>query len=284
TSHNVYFGSESGNLASLGNTNTNIVTPGSLINGQTYFWRIDAVTPGGTVTGDEWSFTVEALPPRFRQITLTPTDDAFVDVDTPDINYGGEAIIDLKTPAAGNITKQGYLKFEIPAFAGSITDATLRLHTVRTNPLQGGANVYGVTDTSWSEDTITWNNQPGIDGAFVVSGEVMEQSWGDFDVSSYITTYGTHSMSLVRGVSVSNRSVDSEESEFSPELVLTYEVTELDPDIDGNGSINLIDFALFAASWQNNCQELNWCSGADLDLSGIVDNVDFSKFTARWLD
>ncbi|MBL7214660.1 MAG: DNRLRE domain-containing protein [Phycisphaerae bacterium] len=284
TSHNVYVGSESGNLASLGNTNTNIVTPGSLINGQTYFWRIDALAPGGTVTGDEWSFTVEALPPRFRQITLTPTDDAFVDVNGPNTNFGSSSIVDLKTPEAGNITKQGYLKFDIPDYAGTLTGAVLRFHTIRTNPLQGGADVFGVTDYSWSEDTITWNNQPGIDGAFIVYGTVAASSWGEFDVSSYITANGLYSMGLIRGVAVSNRSVDSKESDFPPELVLTYEVFELSPDIDGNGSVNLIDFALFAAHWQEDCLEPIWCDGADLDLSGIVNIADMKKFAASWLD
>ena len=91
-------------------------------------------------------------------------------------------------------------------------------------------------------------------------------------------------MGLIRGVAVSNRSVDSKESDFPPELVLTYEVFELSPDIDGNGSVNLIDFALFAAHWQEDCLEPIWCDGADLDLSGIVNIADMKKFAASWLD
>ena len=37
------------------------------------------------------------------------------------------------------------------------------------------------------------------------------------------------------------------DGDFAPQLVLTYEVTVLGPDIDGSGSIDLVDFKFFAA-------------------------------------
>jgi hypothetical protein len=228
TSYNVYFSTDPVLDANdfQGNQLNNIFSPGTLTHGQTYYWRIDAVTPDATITGDEWSFRTAGY---IEQVTLTPIDDAFVDVNSPGDNFGSSSIVDLKTPASGYITKQGYLKFDIPPYAGAVINATLRLHTVRTNPLQSGANIYGVSDTTWDEDTITWNNQPGIDGEFIVSGGVAASSWGEFDVTSYITENGVYSLGLIRGVSTSNRSVDSKESDYAPELVITYEVAELGP-------------------------------------------------------
>ena len=282
-SYNVYFSTDPVLDANdfQGDQTNNIFSPGTLTRGRTYYWRIDAVTPDATITGDEWSFRTAGY---IRQVTLTPIDDAFVDVNSPDDNFGGSSIIDLKTPASGYITKQGYLKFNIPAYAGTITDATLRLHTVRTNPLQGGASVYGVSDTSWDEDTITWNNQPGIDGDFIASGEVAALSWGDFDLSSYITENGFHSLGLIRGVSISNRSVDSKESDHAPELVITYDVTELGPDINGDGAVNSLDLASMAIQWLNNCGYPDWCDGADLNLSGEIGLDDLNLLAISWLD
>jgi hypothetical protein len=209
-----------------GNQTNNIFTPPAIAPGLTHYWRVDAVTVDDTITGDVWSFRTQGI---LNQTVFTPIDDAHVDVDLPDSNFGSSTILDLKTPETGNITRQGYLKFDIPAYAGIVTNATLRLHTARTNPLQGGASVYGVSDTTWDEDTITWNDQPGIDGEIIASGEVPASNWGEFDVTSYIDGGGLYSFGLIRGVATSNRSVDSKDSIFPPELVIEYEVTGGDP-------------------------------------------------------
>ena len=57
TSYDVYFGTESGALDSIGNQAGTSYEPGTLDPETEYFWRIDAVNAYGTTTGDEWSFT-----------------------------------------------------------------------------------------------------------------------------------------------------------------------------------------------------------------------------------
>ena len=57
-SHNVYFGTASPG-ASQGNQAGTTFDPGTMVSGQTYYWRIDEIDAFGTVTGDVWSFTAE---------------------------------------------------------------------------------------------------------------------------------------------------------------------------------------------------------------------------------
>ncbi len=56
-------------------------------------------------------------------------------------------------------------------------------------------------------------------------------------------------------------------------------------DCDFSGFVNLLNFAAFAAHWQETgCNnENNWGDRADLDMSGIVDNIDLCMFLRNWL-
>ena len=60
SAHRVYFGTDSKQLAFQKRQANNIFSPGTLLPGTTYYWRVDEVTPSGTVTGSVWSFTVSA--------------------------------------------------------------------------------------------------------------------------------------------------------------------------------------------------------------------------------
>ncbi|MFT7678726.1 MAG: hypothetical protein ACI8QC_002723 [Planctomycetota bacterium] len=65
TSSDVYFGLSSslgaGDL--LGSTSGSSMSPGSLAESTTYFWRVDSVNGTGTTGGAVWSFTTDSGPP-----------------------------------------------------------------------------------------------------------------------------------------------------------------------------------------------------------------------------
>jgi 1,4-alpha-glucan branching enzyme len=56
------------------------------------------------------------------------------------------------------------------------------------------------------------------------------------------------------------------------------------PNLDGMEGVDLNDFALFAAQWQENCDLWDSCGGADFDMSQTVDLADVSIFVSAWLD
>lgn len=61
-SYDVYFGTLSGSLVSIGNQAWPTYDPVDLDYETEYFWRIDSVNSEGTTTGDEWSFTTITEP------------------------------------------------------------------------------------------------------------------------------------------------------------------------------------------------------------------------------
>lgn len=60
--HQVYLGTDPGQLALLGEVTTESAEPATLQRGTTYYWRVDEVQPDGSVvTGDVWSFNTGRL-------------------------------------------------------------------------------------------------------------------------------------------------------------------------------------------------------------------------------
>lgn len=57
-SHDLYFSTDS-TPAFIGNQVGSLYTPGTLLGGTAYFWRIDEVNASGTVTGLVWTFTTD---------------------------------------------------------------------------------------------------------------------------------------------------------------------------------------------------------------------------------
>jgi hypothetical protein len=55
-------------------------------------------------------------------------------------------------------------------------------------------------------------------------------------------------------------------------------------DWNNDGLVNFEDYAVLAASWMaDDCDDPNWCGGADLDRSGSVDLTDVIMFADFWL-
>ena len=220
TSYDVYFGTSAASLTAKGKQTNNIFSPGILTVGETYYWRVDAVTASGTITGDEWSFTVDASPVF---TSFNPVADAYVDDNAPDSNKGNDSVIRLVTPlAAGGAYEQrfGFLKFDVDV-PGTIISAKLKLYNEGTK--SRGVNVHSVSDTSWDEASITWNNQPVI-GAAIVSADVLENSWQEFDLTGQVTSNGLLSLALKRDANDSRRELVSKEGGNKPELIIEYKV------------------------------------------------------------
>ena len=58
-----------------------------------------------------------------------------------------------------------------------------------------------------------------------------------------------------------------------------------DPDLDGNGLVNILDFAIVSTQWlADDCDDLtNWCDKADIDMNHNVDMADLIIMIENWL-
>ena len=64
-----------------------------------------------------------------------------------------------------------------------------------------------------------------------------------------------------------------------------FEIIDTEPDITGDGIVNLLDFSLLANKWKDSsCVSSDWCSGADIDHSGAVGIDDILIMAEHWLE
>jgi hypothetical protein len=96
--------------------------------------------------------------------TLTPTDDAYVYNGGADVCFGNLSYLHVCWRMSYNQIQRSFLKFDLNSIAAgeTIVGATLHVYAYGFHtfgPLDTALNYVG-TD-SWSEGTLTWNNQPG---------------------------------------------------------------------------------------------------------------------------
>src|SRR5882672_11801865 len=121
------------------------------------------------------------------QTTINPTADAYVQGgNKANKNFGIAGTLKARTNAAAAKNFDSYLKFDttnIPVFSA----AKLRLYASLSNNGTVGTTLYAVSNTHWSETTITWNNKPAL-GAALASGAITSRtfSWYEFDVTGYL--------------------------------------------------------------------------------------------------
>jgi len=119
-------------------------------------------------------------------VTLAPTADAYVqDGTSANTNFGAATTLLVKNSTTG-FNRHTFLKFDLRAVS-TVSSARLRLFgnlggTSGTSPV----TAHQVSDNSWTETGITWNNQPAIGtGITTVSVGITAQYW-EWDVTSYI--------------------------------------------------------------------------------------------------
>ena len=91
-------------------------------------------------------------------VTLTVAEDSYVASGSTGSNYGTASVLGVD----GSPTEISYLKFDLGAYAGrAIIDATLQLRAT-TSGSDGTQNVKLVSDDSWTETGITYDNKPAL--------------------------------------------------------------------------------------------------------------------------
>ncbi len=103
-----------------------------------------------------------------QTLTLSPVADAYIENGTnANANFGGATTLIVKTNSSNtNLTREAYLRFALPPAPGLIFNATLRLlpTSLPANTLEHALAL--VTDNSWTESGITWNNRPASGSEF----------------------------------------------------------------------------------------------------------------------
>ncbi len=150
---------------------------------------------------------------RATVFTFNPVADAPVREERPDSNLGG--FYQLKAwSSPENIS---FLRFDVQNLDAPVTMATLRLYTVDSSAL--GITVQAVSDNSWDEMAIAYNNAPPIGSVVNTSGAIVAQSWVEVDVTSYVTGEGLFSLAVTTADTNLLRFF-SKEGTYAPELII----------------------------------------------------------------
>ncbi|MEJ2852863.1 MULTISPECIES: CBM96 family carbohydrate-binding protein [unclassified Saccharothrix] len=177
--------------------------------------------------------------------TFTPTADTYVDSTATGTNYGTSGQLGVDNSPI----KRMFLKFVVSNVSGTVTSAKLRIHTDNVSGANSpnGGTFKSMTNTTWSETGVTYNNQPAIDGATLGSlGSVSQNAWYEVDVTSYVKGNGTFSIGVTSSSS-DGADYDSRESgsTTAPQLVVTTGTTTTttpppsgDPVLVGAGDIS----------------------------------------------
>lgn len=236
-SHNVFFGTdqsavENATVASteyLGNYTNNIATPGSLVEGVTYYWRVDVVKTGSAdVKGDIWSFTQGTKPIPTEDLITPAVEDSYT--DTTSSNYGSGTLLSLDNG------KQGWMKFDLDYRNDTEVLSGSLIVTLSDDPLElpESLSVYMAED-SWGELTISGTFKPAVgslvasaEGPFVAGQEV------SFDIASEIGDPGAYSF-VLKDTSTAASAVKSKESGAAARLELVIvQPANSSPFFDGN--------------------------------------------------
>jgi hypothetical protein len=125
-------------------------------------------------------------------VTLNPAADAHVrDGTNAAVNFGTTTTLDQKNSSAAGNVRRTFLRFSLSGVGSTVTQAKLRLYgaSVTSAKLVG---VYAVSNITWGETTITYNNAPVIGAKQGSSQSVgLTAAYVEWDLTSYVQAQKT---------------------------------------------------------------------------------------------
>lgn len=150
--------------------------------------------------------------------TFTPTDDSYVRSNAPAEQNGGA--LTLRTYKSGSTLTDSYLKFTVAGLTGTVSSVKLRVWVNDASP--NGGDLFPVADTTWSEDTLSWDTRPAPGpNPLASAGAVSAGTWLELDLGAGAVTGNDMWSFVLRGASSDVARYDSSEATRKPELVVT---------------------------------------------------------------
>jgi hypothetical protein len=124
----------------------------------------------------------------------------------------------LRVNGGAEPDEQSVVRVTVAGITRPIIDAKLRVYAL--SATTQGPSLYRI-NSDWTEAVVTWSTRPALEGGVIDSVPAINaNSWVEYDVTSAVTTNGSHAFALV-GTSVDGVDFSSRQGNFQPHLVLT---------------------------------------------------------------
>ncbi len=151
-------------------------------------------------------------------LTFSAEADARVKESNPTENYGSGTTLQVDGESGSGL--ESFLRFTVSGVTGTVNKAVLRLFTTD-NGTKDGPAIY-LTDNSWKEKEINWNNRPQPSSDALDNKDSIDaNSWVEYDVTSRVTGDGTFNFVLI-GDSKDGVVFSSRQGSQPPQLVVTF--------------------------------------------------------------
>ncbi len=189
-----------------------------------YTYRVKARDVSLNYNENTYSATKSATTPNVATYHVAPEADSYVRGGSyANTNYGTETTMAVKTNADETICRRDYLRFSLADVNGTVTSAKLRLYVNRRDAATSHGCNY-VSDDTWGETTITWNNKPAAGSRLDTLSVPAAGTWIEFDVTDKLKTElpsdDKVSFMIWEPTATTYCLYDSKEGTYDPNLVI----------------------------------------------------------------
>jgi hypothetical protein len=212
-------------VPSLANYNVGNVTSfrfDNLAPSTTYYYRVRAEDSAGNQSSNSTDYmTVDTLPSSLddggiAEVTVFPSADAYTQSGATGTNAGTATFLQVAGNGSAN-TKNTYIRIDATEVAGTMQSVMLRLYVTT---LGAGAITATVTATTFTENTITWANQPTMSGSTLNFTPLANNAYVEVDIGSLFVS--GPAVYTIRLATIANTTYqfDSREGTNSPQVVM----------------------------------------------------------------
>jgi uncharacterized membrane protein len=116
-------------------------------------------------------------------------DDAYVNEDAPNNNYGDLSTLDVGNPSYHTLPRRAFLKFDIRLPGGATIDNALLwlwATNISYDEHEPYVQCWRTDNDEWTEDTITWNNQPAVGDVLDTQTIKSTNTWYSWNVTDFV--------------------------------------------------------------------------------------------------
>ncbi|MEW4922690.1 DNRLRE domain-containing protein [Algibacter sp. 2305UL17-15] len=183
----------------------------------TYSFRVKAFNVVGNTSASQANVIVTS---SCGVNSVDATNDAYVrNGNKSGNNYGSNSVMQIKETSKSNKKRHAYIQFDVSDLTTTQGNIVLRIQNDGNN---GSVKVHELSNDSWDENTITWNNKPSSTG-LIGTLTLNNNATNEIDVTSYVVNQvngdGVASF-VLKGNNSTLYKIATKEGSFAPELAV----------------------------------------------------------------